>query len=77
LAGARQGGFGHNRQVVARLAQVHRVEVGMPGDFAGARTREEVLDKVGEKFGTKGRQMFEQFVARLDKLAAEGRQGEE
>lgn len=62
-------------QVVARLAQVHRIEVGMPNEFSGAQTREELLDRIGEKFGTKGRQMFAAFVAKLDKLAEEGRAG--
>lgn len=55
-------------QIIAKLVQIHRVEVGDPGDFATAHTREELLERVGERFGQKGRQMFERFVAQLDRL---------
>jgi hypothetical protein len=54
--------------LVARLVQVQKIEVGAPGDFSSAMTRAELLDKVGERFGSQGRAMFERFVARLDRL---------
>ena len=54
-------------QVVARLAQIHRVEVGGPGEFASAMNREQLLDKVGERFGLKVREMFERFMTQLDR----------
>jgi len=56
-------------QMVARLAQVHRIEVDESGDFRSATTRAELLERVGERFGQQGRVMFERFVARLDRLA--------
>jgi hypothetical protein len=58
-------------QVVAKLAQIHRVEVGGPGDFQQAMNWEQLLEKVGERFGQQGRQMFERFVARLERLRAD------
>ena len=54
--------------MVARLVQVQKVEVGDPGDFSTAMTRAELVDRVGERFGSQGRAMFERFVARLDRL---------
>jgi hypothetical protein len=60
-------------QIVAKLAQVHQVEVGGPGDFATAMNREQLLDRVGERFGTAGRKMFEQFVQKLERLATEAK----
>lgn len=58
-------------QVMARLAQVHPVEVGIPGEFAQAMTREQLLDKVGERLGETYRQMFGDFISRLDRLDAD------
>jgi hypothetical protein len=58
---------------VARLAQIHQVEVGAPGYFESAMNREQLLDKVGERFGQKGRDMFERFVAQLDRLATDAK----
>jgi len=55
-------------QMVARLAQVHRIEVDESGDFRSATTRAELLERVGERFGQQGRAMFERFVRRLDRL---------
>jgi hypothetical protein len=60
-------------QIVAKLVQIHHIEVGGPGDFASAMNREQLLDKVGERFGQKGRDMFERFVAQLDRLRADAK----
>jgi hypothetical protein len=57
--------------MVARLAHVHRLEVGAPDDFNVSMTRAELLDKVGERFGAQGRAIFENFVKRLDRLQQE------
>jgi len=50
-------------QIMAKLVQVHRVEVGHPGDFQSAMNRAELLDRVGERVGEQGREMFERFMA--------------
>jgi hypothetical protein len=55
-------------QIVAKLAQVQRIEVGECGDFHAAMSRAELLERVGERFGEQGRAMFERFVAQLDRL---------
>jgi hypothetical protein len=55
-------------QIAAKLAQVHRIEFGGPGDFQSAMTRAELLERVGERFGEQGRTMFERFVAQLERL---------
>ena len=63
--------------MVARLIHVHKVEVGGPGDFNAAMTKAELLDRVGERFGSQGRAMFEKFVRGLERLQIEAREGKE
>jgi hypothetical protein len=55
-------------QMVAKLVPVHQIELGGPGDFRSATNREELLERVGERFGEQGRAMFERFMAQLDQL---------
>jgi hypothetical protein len=63
--------------MVARLVQVQKVEVGGPDDFHVAMTRAELLDRVGERFGQAGRNMFEKFVRSLERLEVEARERKE
>jgi len=44
------------------LAKVIRWEVGTPGAFDRPRTPEEVMDRLEERIGPKGRKLFEQFL---------------
>jgi hypothetical protein len=60
-------------QTVGKLAQVHRIEGGWA--LRSAMTRAELLERVGERFGQQGRQMFARFVARLDRLQQERQTG--
>jgi hypothetical protein len=50
------------------LAKVMRIELSKPGEFDRARTPEEIIDKLEERIGPKGRIIFENFVR--DKQAA-------
>lgn len=58
-------------QGMIKLAQVHRFEVGQPNDFDGAKTREEVMERVNERFGPQGKVMFERFLKQLDSLGGD------
>jgi hypothetical protein len=48
-----------------------RVELGKPGEFERPRTPEEIIDKLEERIGPKGRALFEDFVRKINMLQAE------
>jgi hypothetical protein len=50
------------------LAKVIRWEVGTPGAFDRPRTPEEVMDRLEERVGPKGRKLFEQFLRKVNRL---------
>ena len=50
------------------LAKVIRWEVGTPGAFVRPRTPEEVMDRLEERIGPKGRKLFEQFLQKVNRL---------
>jgi hypothetical protein len=50
------------------LAKVIRWEVGTPGAFVRPRTPEEVMDRLEERIGPKGRKLFEQFLQKVERL---------
>ena len=50
------------------LAKVIRWEVGTPGAFDRPRTPEEVMDRLEERIGPKGRKLFEQFLRKVNRL---------
>ena len=47
------------------LAKVIRWEVGTPGTFDRPRTPEEIMDRLEERVGPKGRKLFEQFLRKV------------
>ena len=59
--------------IVARTIDVRRVELGQPGEFDRARTKEEVLQRLEERAGPAGRKLFERFLARVEKLERDQR----
>ena len=56
---------------IVSLARVMRIELGMPGEFERPRTPEEIIDKLEDRIGPKGRKLFEDFVREINKLQAE------
>ena len=50
------------------LAKVIRWEVGTPGAFVRPRTPEEIMDRLEERVGPKGRKLFEQFLRKVNRL---------
>ena len=56
-----------------KLAKVTRIEVGSPGAFAKL-DKQGILEKLQEKAGPKGRQLFEKFIRDVEKLQAEEEQ---
>ncbi len=57
--------------IVARTADVRRVEVGGPGEFPLALSKEEILLKLEEQSGPEARKLFEECVARIEELERE------
>ena len=53
------------------LARVMRIELGKPGEFDKPKTPEEIIDKLEERIGPKGRVNFENFVRQINQLQAE------
>jgi len=53
-------------QMVAKLAQVQRVEIGKPGDFKQARSMDQLMEMVEERAGPKGRELFGKFVQDME-----------
>jgi hypothetical protein len=56
---------------IVSLARVMRIELGKPGEFERQQTPEEIIDKLEERIGPKGRALFEDFVREINKLQAE------
>ena len=55
-------------EMVAKLCRVTKLEFGQPGAFEQPRTREEVLDKMEERSGAKGRALLATFLEQMDKM---------
>ena len=53
------------------LAKVMRIELGKPGEFDRPKTPEEIIDKLEQRIGPKGRILFENFVRQINQLQAE------
>jgi hypothetical protein len=53
------------------LAKVMRIELGKPGEFDRPMTPEEIIDKLEQRIGPKGRIIFENFVREINRLQAE------
>jgi hypothetical protein len=54
--------------VVARTIDVRRVELGRPGEFQQALSKEEIVQRLEEQSGPAARKLFEEFVARIEEL---------
>jgi hypothetical protein len=54
--------------IVARTIDVRRVEVGRPGEFQLALSKEKILQKLEEQSGPEARRLFEEFIERVEKL---------
>jgi hypothetical protein len=54
-----------------------RIELGKPGEFERPRTPEEIIDKLEERIGPKGRALFEGLVRKINMLQAEQQQEEQ
>ena len=62
-----------------RLSMMHRASSGirrrppysaeLGGEFERPRTPEQILDKLEERIGSKGREIFENFVREINRLA--------
>jgi hypothetical protein len=57
-------------EMVAKLCRVTKLEFGSAGAFEQPRTREEVLDKMEERSGSKGRALLAAFLEQMDKMEA-------
>ena len=57
---------------MVKLAQVHRVELGQRSAFDRPTSREEVSQLLEERVGPAGRKMFEDFLAKVEKLERHG-----
>jgi hypothetical protein len=55
-------------EVAAKLRKVVRLEVGAPGGFEKPRSRAELLAKMEERGGAKGRELLERFLGQLDAI---------
>ena len=55
-----------------KIAQVHRVEVGRPEDFARPSSKDEALRRLEQSAGPKARKMLEDFLAKVEKLEQSG-----
>lgn len=56
--------------IVASIVRVARIEIGQPGEYERARTREEVLQRLEERAGPEGRKLLEHFLRQLEALEA-------
>ena len=54
--------------IVARTIDVRRVEPGLSGEFEQARSKEEIAQRLEEQWGSEARKLFEEFIAKVDKL---------
>jgi hypothetical protein len=55
-------------QGIVSLARIIRWDVDPPGVFDRALSPEEIMDKLEERVGPKGRKLFEQFLRKVNKL---------
>jgi hypothetical protein len=55
-----------------KIAQVHRVEVNRSEEFGRPSSREEASRRLEERWGPAARKMFENFLAKVDKLERQG-----
>ena len=53
------------------LAKTIRWDTGTEEMFDGAMTPEEIMDKLEQRVGPKGRKLFEQFLRKVNKLQAQ------
>ena len=53
------------------LAKVMRIELGKPGEFDRPKKPEEIIEKLEQRIGSKGREIFENFVREINRLQAE------
>ena len=51
-----------------KITQVHRVELGRPEEFDRPSSKEEALRLLEQRAGPKARKMFENFLAKVEKL---------
>jgi hypothetical protein len=56
---------------IVALARIIKWEFGPVGAFDRPRTPEEIIDKLEERIGPKGRVLFEDFVRKINMLQAE------
>ncbi len=61
---------------LAKTVTVKQIEVGAPGSFDQAKSKQEVLAKFEERAGLKARLLFEAFLKRIEKLEAEEEDGQ-
>jgi hypothetical protein len=59
-------------EMVAKLCRVTKLELGPAGSFEQPRTRQEVLDKMEERSGPKGRALLASFLEQMDKMESGG-----
>jgi hypothetical protein len=52
------------------LARIIKWEVGPAGAFDRPCTPEEIMDRLEERVGPKGRKLFEQFLRKVNRLVA-------
>ena len=50
------------------LSKIVRIEIGEPGEFDRARSKEEIVVRLEERYGSAARQLFERFTAQLEQL---------
>jgi hypothetical protein len=60
-------------EIAARLSKVVRLEVGAPGEFERPRNRAELLAKMEERGGAKGRELLEKFLGQIDAIGRRDR----
>ena len=59
---------------MVRIAQVTRIELGSPGDFAKLGNKEAIVAKLEQKAGPEARKLFEKFVRDVEELQAQQEQ---
>jgi hypothetical protein len=57
-----------------KLAQVTKIEVGQPNDFARLGSKETIIQRLEERSGPEARKLFEKFVRDLEKLQVQQKQ---
>src|SRR5512144_2164307 len=57
-----------------KLAQVTKIEIGQPNDFARLGSKEDIIQRLEERSGPEARKLFEKFVRDLEKLQAKQEQ---